>query len=230
MFERFSDQGRRTVVLASDEARRLGHGHIGTEHLLLGVLRQPEQIAAETLTSLGIALDDVSSRVEEIIGHGDGVVPRHLAFTPRSKRVLDLALRECARSGHEAVGPEHILLALVTEGEGIAAQVLNTLGAGEARVRAALAARISGIPQPALEETSAERRLRVIRERGRGWSPEGTVDPAAWPVCATCGSSLSGAATLYRTVAVTGSEGDDILDVSVVYCPSCGATIGVLPG
>ena len=135
MFERFTDRARRVVVLAQDEARLLDHNYIGTEHLLLGLLQEGQGVAARALEALGVDLAGVRSRVQEIIGRGQHEQTGHIPFTPRAKTVLELALREARDLGHEYIGTEHILLGLVREGQGVAAQVLVALGAGEAQVR-----------------------------------------------------------------------------------------------
>ena len=135
MFERFTDRARRVVVLAQEEARMLDHNYIGTEHILLGLIGEGEGVAAKALESLGISLEAVRQEVEEIIGRGQQAPPGHIAFTPRAKKVLELALREAQQLGHNYVGTEHILLGLIREGEGVAAQVLVKLGADLERVR-----------------------------------------------------------------------------------------------
>ena len=133
MFERFTDRARRVVVLAQEEVRMLGHNYIGSEHLLLGLIREGDGVAAEALESLGISLVAGRQLVEEIIGPGDQV-PWPPPFTPRAKKVLELALRESLQLGHDSIGTEHILLGLIREG-GVAAQVLVKLGAELNRVR-----------------------------------------------------------------------------------------------
>jgi ATP-dependent Clp protease ATP-binding subunit ClpA len=135
MFERFTDRTRRVVVLAQEEARMLNHGYIGTEHILLGLIREGDGYAARTLESLGISLDAVRQQVEEIIGRGQQAPSGHIPFTPRAKKVLELAQREARALGHAYVGTEHILLGLIREGDGVAAQVLVNLGADLNRVR-----------------------------------------------------------------------------------------------
>ena len=135
MFERFTDRTRRVVVLAQEEARMLNHGYIGTEHILLGLIREGDGYAARTLESLGISLDAVRQQVEEIIGRGQQAPSGHIPFTPRAKKVLELSLRESLQLGHNYIGTEHILLGLLREGDGVAAQVLVTLGADLNRVR-----------------------------------------------------------------------------------------------
>jgi ATP-dependent Clp protease ATP-binding subunit ClpC len=129
MFERLTDRARRVVVLAQEEARMLNHNYIGTEHLLLGLIHENEGVAAQALEALGIGLDPVRRQVEEIIGQGQQAPSGHIPFTPRAKRVLELSLREALQLGHNYIGTEHILLALIREGEGVAAQVLVAMGA-----------------------------------------------------------------------------------------------------
>ena len=135
MFERFTDRARRVVVLAQEEARLLNHNYIGTEHVLLGLIHEGEGVAARALESLGISLESVRGQVEEIIGPGGRAPSGHIPFTPRAKKVLELSLREALQLGHNYIGTEHILLGLIREGEGVAAQVLVKLGADLARVR-----------------------------------------------------------------------------------------------
>ena len=137
MFERFTDRARQVVVLAQEEARMLNHNYIGTEHILLGLIHEGEGVAARALESLGISLDAVRQQVEEIIGQGQQAPPEpeHIPFTPRAKKVLELAWRESQQLGHNYIGTEHILLGLIREGDGVAAQVLVGLGADMNRVR-----------------------------------------------------------------------------------------------
>src|ERR671915_995328 len=135
MFERFTEKARRVVVLAQEEARMLNHNYIGTEHLLLGLLHEGEGVGAKALESLGVSLEAVRRQVEEIIGQGQAAPPPHIPFTPRAKKVLELSLREALQLGHNYIGTEHILLGLVREGEGVAAQVLQKLGAELTKVR-----------------------------------------------------------------------------------------------
>jgi ATP-dependent Clp protease ATP-binding subunit ClpC len=135
MFERFTDRARRVVVLAQEEARMLNHNYIGTEHVLLGLVREGEGIAAQALESLEISLEAVRQQVERIIGRGQQASSGHIPFTPRAKKVLELSLREAQQLGHNYIGTEHILLGLIREGEGVAAQVLVRLGADLNRVR-----------------------------------------------------------------------------------------------
>ena len=144
MFERFTDRARRVVVLAQEEARMLNHNYIGTEHILLGLVHEGEGVAATALESLGIALEGVRQQVEEIIGQGQQAPSGHIPFTPRAKKVLELSLREALQLGHNYIGTEHILLGLIREGEGVAAQVLVKLGADLNRVRQQVLQQLSG--------------------------------------------------------------------------------------
>ena len=156
MFERFTDQARRVVVLAQEEARRLDHNYIGTEHILLGLLRDGEGVAVEALDGLGVSLEETRAKVGEIIGHGSDQQSGHIPFTPRAKKVLELSLREALELGTDYIGTEHILLGLIREGQGVAAQVLVDLGAG-------------------LDQTR-EKVLELIREGGPEDEPAGELE------------------------------------------------------
>jgi ATP-dependent Clp protease ATP-binding subunit ClpC len=155
LFERFTDRARRVVVLAQEEARLLNHNYIGTEHILLGLIHEGEGVAAKALESLGISLEAVRSQVEEIIGQGGSSPSGHIPFTPRAKKVLELSLREALQLGHNYIGTEHILLGLIREGEGVAAQVLVKLGADLSRVRQQVIQLLSGYSGPAGQEKPA---------------------------------------------------------------------------
>jgi ATP-dependent Clp protease ATP-binding subunit ClpC len=144
MFERFTDRARRVVVLAQEEARALNHNYIGTEHILLGLIHEGEGVAAKALESMGISLEAVRTEVEDIIGTGGHPPSGYIPFTPRAKKVLELALREALQLGHKYIGTEHILLGLIREGEGVAAQVLVKLGADLSRVRQQVIQLLSG--------------------------------------------------------------------------------------
>jgi ATP-dependent Clp protease ATP-binding subunit ClpC len=128
MFERFTDRARRVVVYAQDEARMLNHNYIGTEHLLLGLIHEDEGLAARALKTLGVSLDETRQEIEDIIGRGEGAQTGHIPFTPRAKKVLELSLREALQLDHSYIGTEHILLGLLREGDGVAAQVLVRSG------------------------------------------------------------------------------------------------------
>ena len=136
MFERFTDRARRVVVLAQEEARLLDHNHIGTEHILLGLVHENEGVAAQVLESLNIRLDAVRREVEGLVGRGESPPSEHIPFTPGAKKVLELSLREAIQLGHNYIGTEHILLGLLREGEGMGCQVLVKLGANLPTVRA----------------------------------------------------------------------------------------------
>ncbi|WP_281898007.1 Clp protease N-terminal domain-containing protein, partial [Phytohabitans aurantiacus] len=154
MFERFTDRSRRVIVLAQEEARMANHHYIGTEHILLGLVHEGEGVAAKALQSLGVSLEGVRQQVEEIIGQGQQGPGGHVPFTPRAKKVLELSLRESLQLGHNYIGTEHILLGLLREGEGVAAQVLVKLGADRARVRQQVIQLLSGHPSVTpVEET-----------------------------------------------------------------------------
>jgi hypothetical protein len=144
MFERFTDKARRVVVLAQEEARHLNHNYIGTEHILLGLIQEGEGVAAKALTTLDISLEAVRGEVTQIVGRGDEAPAGHIPFTPRAKKVLELSLREALALGHNYIGTEHILLGLIREGQGVAAQVLVKLGASFDRVRQTVVQLLAG--------------------------------------------------------------------------------------
>jgi ATPases with chaperone activity, ATP-binding subunit len=185
MFERFTDRARRVVVLAQEEARMLNHNYIGTEHILLGLIHEGEGVAAKALESLGISLEGVRQQVEEIIGQGQSAPSGHIPFTPRAKKVLELSLREALQLGHNYIGTEHILLGLIREGEGVAAQVLVKLGADLNRVRQQVIQLLHGYQgkEPAAaggpQETTPSTSL-VLDQFGRNLTQaarEGKLDP-----------------------------------------------------
>jgi ATP-dependent Clp protease ATP-binding subunit ClpA len=171
MFERFSGRARRVVVLAQEEARMLNHDYIGTEHILLGLIHEGEGVAATALESLGISLDAVRQQVEEIIGPGQQAPSGHIPYTPRAKKVLELSLREALQLGHNYIGTEHILLGLIREGHGVAAQVLVKLGAHLDRVRQEVIQVLQeyqgedepGIRRPAARPGPVRRRMRELQ-------------------------------------------------------------------
>jgi len=213
VFERFTDRARRVVVLAQEEARMLDHNYIGTEHILLGLIHEGEGVAAEALTSIGIGLDAVRGQVEQIIGKGGAVPTGHIPFTPRAKKVLELALREALQLNHNYIGTEHLLLGLVREGEGVAAQVLQTLGGDLDRVRQAVIRRLRELGQapsaPREEEIEGEGTLRG-------------------PRCPRCDADLAVFAT-YRTITVADEEESAGRKAAFVFCRRCSYTLGMLP-
>ena len=152
MFERFTERARKVVVLAQEEARHFNHNYIGTEHLLLGLLREDEGVAARALTALGVTIEEARERVASIVGYGSEGPGLQAPFTPRSKKVLELALREAMRLEHNYIGTEHILLGLVRENEGVAARVLSDLGVSPDDVRRELVQMLPGEPGRRLDE------------------------------------------------------------------------------
>jgi ATP-dependent Clp protease ATP-binding subunit ClpC len=185
MFERFTDRARRVVVLAQEEARMLSHNYIGTEHILLGLIHEGEGVAAKALESLDISLEAVRGQVEDIIGQGQQAPSGHIPFTPRAKKVLELSLREALQLGHNYIGTEHILLGLIREGEGVAAQVLVKLGADLNRVRQQVIQLVSGFQGKESESSgapseSAPSTSAVLDQFGRNLTQaarEGGLDP-----------------------------------------------------
>ncbi|MCW2523238.1 MAG: ATP-dependent Clp protease ATP-binding subunit, partial [Frankiales bacterium] len=189
MFERFTDRARRVVVLAQEEARMLNHNYIGTEHILLGLIHEGEGVAAKAMESLGISLEAVRQQVEEIIGQGQQAPSGHIPFTPRAKKVLELSLREALQLGHNYIGTEHILLGLIREGEGVAAQVLVKLGADLTRVRQQVIQLLNGYQS---------------KEPAGGNAPEGT--PSTSLVLDQFGRNLTQAAREGKLDPVIGRE------------------------
>ena len=157
MFQRFTDRARRVIVMAQDEARRLDHGSVGTEHLLLGLLAEGQGVAAMTLESLGISLEEARYRVEEIAGHGQGTPAGHIRFTPQAKKVLEGSLRAALQLGHTYIGTEHLLLSLLAEPDSIPAQVLAGRGATDALVRERVVAVLTG------RHEQADPKTRLVR-------------------------------------------------------------------
>ena len=168
MFERFTERARRVVVLAQEEARLLNHNYIGTEHILLGLIHEGEGVAARALETMGIGLDSVRQQVVDIIGQGSQAPSGHIPFTPRAKKVLELSLREALQLGHNYIGTEHILLGLIREGEGVAAQVLQKLGADLHKVRQTVIQLLSGVQQE--DQPSGGTQERGRQQRGGGES------------------------------------------------------------
>jgi len=185
MFERFTDRARRVVVLAQEEAKMLNHNYIGTEHILLGLIHEGEGVAAKSLESLDISLDAVREQVQEIIGQGQQQPTGHIPFTPRAKKVLELSLREALQLGHNYIGTEHILLGLIREGEGVAAQVLVKLGADLNRVRQQVIQLLSGYQgkeavSVGAQESGDAKGSQVLDQFGRNLTQaarDGKLDP-----------------------------------------------------
>jgi ATP-dependent Clp protease ATP-binding subunit ClpC len=228
VFERFTDRARRVVVLAQEEARMLNHNYIGTEHILLGLVRERDGVAAKALGSLSIGLNAVRREVEEIIGQGQAAPTGHIPFTPRAKKVLELSLREALQLGHNYIGTEHILLGLIREGEGVAAQVLQKLGADLNRVRQTVIQLLSGyaagaevrkVERGAEKEVGAEMEVELATETAPAAIP--AAEDA--PMCPNCFAGLD--ETLAVKNVETASEGEH-LSVKIAYCNRCGVALG----
>jgi Clp amino terminal domain, pathogenicity island component len=166
MFERFTDRARRVVVLAQDEARMLDHNYIGTEHILLGLLHEGESAAARALESLGVSLQAARQQVVEIIGRGQEAPSGHIPFTPRAKKVLELSLREALQLGNQYIGPGHILLGLIREGQGVAVQVIVRMGADTDSVRDGVTGLLRGEPEPEVTPEAGARSAGATRPAG----------------------------------------------------------------
>jgi ATP-dependent Clp protease ATP-binding subunit ClpC len=224
VFERFTDRARRTVVFAQEEARMLNHNYIGTEHILLGLLREDEGVAARALTTLGVSLEAVRRDVGEIVGRGSEAPRGHIPFTPRAKKVLELSLREALQLGHNYIGTEHILLGLIREGEGVAAQVLQKLGAGLNQVRRTVVELLSGSGAGA-EVRKAGSEAEMAELTSEMVSPsEPLLDDA--PTCPNCFGALD--ETLAIRTLETSAEGEPF-SVKIAYCTRCGVALGAAP-
>ena len=217
MFERFTDRARRVLVLAQEQARVLNHNFIGTEHLLMGLILEGEGVAATALESLGITFDAVREKVEETIGPAGSSTTNAPAFTRRSKEVLELSLRESLELGHNYIGTEHLLLGLLRKGEGVAVQVLVTLGVDLSRVREQVIGVLSGL-------SSGEQSV----DESVATGPGGPARPSpSGPRCPSCRGLLEGHVA-YRILTVGPTEPASVvgkLRVAFVYCLRCGVTI-----
>ncbi len=207
MFERFTDRARRVVVLAQEEARLLNHSYIGTEHILLGLIHEGEGVAAKALESLSISLEAVRSQVEEIIGQGGSSPSGHIPFTPRAKKVLELSLREALQLGHNYIGTEHILLGLIREGEGVAAQVLVKLGADLSRVRQQVIQLLSGYQGPSGGQQSSGRSEQG-QAAGVGGSSKGEGDDKGSQILDQFGRNLTQMAREHKLDPVIGRSNE----------------------
>jgi ATP-dependent Clp protease ATP-binding subunit ClpC len=209
MFETFTDRARRAVVLAQEEARLLKHNYIGTEHVLLGLIHDPDEVFAQVLASHGLDIAAIRSAVVDIVGEGTGSQTDHIPFTPRAKRVLELSLRESLQLGHNYIGSEHILLGLIREGEGVGAQVLTQHGVN-------------------LDEL----RVTVIREAGSSQEAGETISTYRWPegvgrargMCRHLPGKLS-----VEVHEISGGDPKSPVAVRLIICTACGTTVGGLP-
>jgi ATP-dependent Clp protease ATP-binding subunit ClpC len=225
VFERFTDRARKSVVLAQEEARMLRHSWIGTEHLLLGLLHEGGGVGARALEQMGLSLEEVRREVTAVVGPGPGVEGpvAHIPFTPRAKKVMELSLREAIGMGHNYIGTEHLLLALMREGEGIAAQVLQKRGLDLGRVRATVVELLSGYRpiavggetdvEPSTEYEASERAAESARAQAE----------TRFPTCPNCSASLI---EWLRTRAI---DAEGVGRVTIAYCGVCGVAIGTVP-
>ncbi|HLM34279.1 MAG TPA: Clp protease N-terminal domain-containing protein [Gaiellaceae bacterium] len=209
MFERFTEGARKVVAVAQEEARVLKHDYLGTEHLLLGLLRVEEGLAAGVLGALGVAVDDVRAQVARIVGVGDEAKSGEMPFTPRAKKVLDLSLREALSLGHDSIGTEHLLLGLARENEGVAARILLDFGVDAETVRNEVIGMLSGPPLRSERDVAVARqrvsltaprrfgrmprRVHTLGTEGREWLPAGAA--GLWALLGLAVGVLLGRAT-----------------------------------
>lgn len=206
MFERMTDRARRVLVLAQEEARFLNHSHIGTEHILLGLVNEGEGVGYQALVRHGMSSETARERVREIIGEGVEAPSGHIPFTPRAKKVFELSLREAIQLGHNYIGTEHLLLGLVREGGGVGAQVLSRLGLELAPLRQTVLQLLKEHP----ENQEAARRPWPRMERT--------------PLCLHPPESLR-----YQPIEIAGEVDQPLVSAILVICSACRATVGVLP-
>jgi len=178
VFERFTERARQVVVLAQEEARGLKHNYIGTEHLLLGLFREEEGVAARVLESLKVTLEDVRGQVARIIGEGDDVTSDQIPFTPRAKKVLELSMREALSLGHNYIGTEHILLGIARENEGVAARILLDYGIDAERIRNAVIETLGRVPGTAVARAVPVPGVHGRGQHGRSWQVQAVL--AGW--------------------------------------------------
>jgi ATP-dependent Clp protease ATP-binding subunit ClpC len=217
VFERFTDRARRVLTLAQEEASALNHGFIGTEHILLGLIEEGDGLGARALRSLGLSTEDVRAKVGEIVGGSVSTPVGSRPFTPRSKKVLELALREALQLNHSYIGTEHILLGLVREGNGVATTVLVDLGVELGWVRQAVNSLMTGGSEVQLGS-------RVEPTAGDALPEPLPLEPS----CPRCRANLAESAR-FRTMDISAdSDGADPLPVDVVYCLFCGTTLHML--
>jgi ATP-dependent Clp protease ATP-binding subunit ClpC len=212
VFERFTDRARRVLTLAQEEARLLNHSFIGTEHILLGLLSEGDGLGAEALRSLGVSSDVVRGKVEEIVGASLSMANGSPPFTPRAKKVLELALREALQRNHSYIGTEHILLGLVQEGEGVAATVLVSLGVSLPGVRHAVDDLMTGRSEPPAGG---------LVGASISSPPPGYREPS----CPRCHTDLATGARIRALDIQSDGEDVDPVPMSVVYCTQCGSTV-----
>ena len=212
------------IVLAQEEARRLNHNYIGTEHLLLGLIHEGESVAARALEALGISLDDVREEIKDIVGQGASMSTGHMPFTPRAKKVMELSLRESLQLNHNYIGTEHLLLALVREGEGVAAQVLRERGAELERVRAQVS---ELLPQQASRTAGAASVRAGTPPEPEAIRLEGAA-AAMEPRCPRCRSELRDTIA-YRVLEIRPVDGEgEVRSVAFAFCRRCGTSYGAL--
>jgi ATP-dependent Clp protease ATP-binding subunit ClpC len=224
MFERFTDEARRVLVLAQEESRTLGHDFIGTEHLLLGILRHGQGPAPEALAALGVTLQAARARIAQTVAPRGSALAGSVPFTPRAKKTLELSLREALQLGHDHIRTEHLLLGLIAEDEGVGARTLVALDVDLSRLREEVRSRI--------EPSVPPDRPRVGRPPGRAWRAgrriraQPTGEP---PRCPNCNAALADTAR-YRVVDVPAAEGGEHgraeVAVTIVYCQRCGVALG----
>ncbi len=220
MFERFTDRARNVLVFAQEEARLLHHNYIGTEHILLGLLDEEDGLAARALGEVGVTLEGAREKVQERVDRGKTDFARSPPFTPRAKKVLELSLREALRLHHNYIGTEHILLALVREGDGVGPQVLKDMVGNLSRVDEIVLELLAKAPV-----ARARSKVRTsARLSGRAWLTGATTGRP--PYCQACGSALEGKLAYSRLPAAGPGPNDPVISWTFAFCQSCGVMVG----
>jgi ATP-dependent Clp protease ATP-binding subunit ClpC len=224
MFERFTDEARRVLVLAQEESRTLAHDFIGTEHLLLGILRHGAGPAPEALSAMGVTLEAARARVAQTVGPRATTESGSIPFTPRAKKTLELALREALQLGHDHIRTEHLLLGLIREGEGVGAQTLVALDVDLSQLRQEVTSRLQ--PPATPDQPGPSRPASRVWRAGRRIRAQPAGDP---PRCPNCSAALVETAR-YRVVDVPAAEpGEQVaaeISVAIIYCQRCGIALG----
>jgi len=219
MFERFTDRARRVIVGAQEYSRELGHDYIGTEHVLLGLMGEPDGVAAKALVGLGVSAEAIHERTLQVVERGSGAPTGHLPFTPRAKKVLELSLREAVSLGHSYIGTEHILLGVLRDGEGIGAKVLMGVGIELERAREAVLELLHGeLGQIASGGGPVPRIPRSAKQRRKA---------SIGPACPECSASLE-RESAYRIVDVPEFGGSGSAKALYLFCVACGHVLDIV--
>lgn len=215
MFERFTDRARHVVVFAQEEARRLNHNHIGTEHILVALSIESEGIAGRTLDALGVSVEQIREQIEEIVSRGQSAPSSHTPFTKEAKRALELSLREALQLGDNHIGTEHLLLGLIRQEDDVAVRILERLGTDTQSVEQEVHRTVmGGVGQTS--SASMRKGLTVSMEEVSGDAPR----------CPRCYADLTRGLRVGNVTGTDDEEGDETYSLTLAWCPECGTVIG----